>query len=127
MDLNEKTIDRTVIYNGKIVDVEIHTVTLPNGETSTRELVYHNGAVAVCAVTPKKEVVLVKQYRKPVEKPLLEIPAGKLEDDEDRVEAAKRELEEETGYIAKELTHVVDMYGSPGFWMNNYQYILRII
>lgn len=49
-----KTIDRTVIYNGKIVDVEIHTVTLPNGETSTRELVYHNGAVAVCAVTPKK-------------------------------------------------------------------------
>ncbi|MBS3310872.1 NUDIX hydrolase [Staphylococcus aureus] len=101
MDLNEKTIDRTVIYNGKIVDVEIHTVTLPNGETSTRELVYHNGAVAVCALTPKKEVVLVKQYRKPVEKPLLEIPAGKLE--------------EETGYIAKELTHVVDMYGSPGF------------
>ncbi|HEK6347605.1 NUDIX hydrolase [Staphylococcus aureus] len=115
MDLNEKTIDRTVIYNGKIVDVEIHTVILPNGETSTRELVYHNGAVAVCALTPKKEVVLVKQYRKPVEKPLLEIPAGKLEDDEDRVEAAKRELEEETGYIAKELTHVVDMYGSPGF------------
>ena len=92
MDLNEKTIDRTVIYNGKIVDVEIHTVTLPNGETSTRELVYHNGAVAVCALTPKKEVVLVKQYRKPVEKPLLEIPAGKLEDDEHRVEAAKREL-----------------------------------
>ncbi len=81
-------------------------MTLPNGETSTRELVYHNGAVAVCALTPKKEVVLVKQYRKPVEKPLLEIPAGKLEDDEDRVEAAKRELEEETGYIAKELTHV---------------------
>lgn len=92
MDLNEKTIDRTVIYNGKIVDVEIHTVTLPNGETSTRELVYHNGAVAVCALTPKKEVVLVKQYRKPVEKPLLEIPAGKLEDDENRVEAAKREF-----------------------------------
>lgn len=50
MDLNEKTIDRTVIYNGKIVDVEIHTVTLPNGETSTRELVYHNGAVAVLCI-----------------------------------------------------------------------------
>lgn len=69
----------------------------------------------------------MKQYRKSVEKPLLEIPAGKLEDDEDRVEAAKRELEEETGYIAKELTHVVDMYGSPGFAMNNYQFILLII
>ncbi|WP_460374396.1 NUDIX hydrolase, partial [Staphylococcus aureus] len=83
MDLNEKPIDRTVMYNSKIVDVEIHTVTLPNGETSTRELVYNNGAVAVCAVTTKKEVVLVKQYRRQVEKPLLEIPAGTLEDDED--------------------------------------------
>ncbi len=54
-----------------------------------QELVYHNGAVAVCAVTPKKEVVLVKQYRKPVEKPLLEIPAGKLEDDEDQSRSGK--------------------------------------
>lgn len=79
MRLNEKTIDRTVIYNGKIIDLELHDVELPDGSTSKRELVYHNGAVAVCAVTPEDEVLLVKQFRKPAEKPLLEIPAGKLE------------------------------------------------
>ena len=94
MEFNEKTFDRTVIYNGKIIDLEIHDVELPDGNTSRRELVYHNGAVAVCAITPNDEVLLVKQFRKPVEKALLEIPAGKLEQDEVREEAAKRELEE---------------------------------
>ena len=115
MRLNEKTIDRTVIYNGKIIDLELHDVELPDGSTSKRELVYHNGAVAVCAVTPEDEVLLVKQFRKPAEKPLLEIPAGKLEKGEEREEAAKRELQEETGYIASNLEFVTDMYGSPGF------------
>ena len=62
----------------------------------------------------RKEVLLVKQYRKPIEKPLLEIPAGKLEEDEER-KAAKRELEEETGYKANHLTFITHMYGSPGF------------
>ncbi|RIL70989.1 NUDIX hydrolase [Staphylococcus devriesei] len=115
MEFNEKTFDRTVIYNGKIIDLEIHDVELPDGNTSKRELIYHNGAVAVCAITPENEVLLVKQYRKPVEKPLLELPAGKLEEDEEREEAAKRELEEETGYIAKDLELITNMYGSPGF------------
>ena len=115
MRLNEKTIDRTVIYNGSIIDLEVHDVELPDGSTSKRELVFHHGAVAVCAITPENEVLLVKQFRKPADQPLLEIPAGKLEKGEDRKEAAIRELQEETGYIAKELTHVVDMYGSPGF------------
>lgn len=78
-EIKRKTIDRTVIYNGKIIDLELHDVELPDGSTSKRELVYHNGAVAVCAVTPEDEVLLVKQFRKPAEKPLLEIPAGKLE------------------------------------------------
>ena len=71
--------------------------------------------MAVCAITPENEVLLVKQFRKPAEKPLLEIPAGKLEKNEEREEAAKRELEEETGYIAKNLQFVTHMYGSPGF------------
>lgn len=115
MKFDEKTFDRTVIYNGKIIDLEIHDVELPDGNTSKRELIYHNGAVAVCAITPNNEILLVKQFRKPVEKPLLEIPAGKLEKDEEREEAAKRELEEETGYIANELEFITNMYGSPGF------------
>lgn len=66
-EIKRKTIDRTVIYNGKIIDLELHDVELPDGSTSKRELVYHNGAVAVCAVTPEDEVLLVKQFRKPAE------------------------------------------------------------
>ncbi|MDU6447023.1 MAG: NUDIX hydrolase [Staphylococcus epidermidis] len=115
MRLNEKTIDRTVIYNGSIIDLEVHDVELPDGTTSKRELVFHHGAVAVCAITPENEVLLVKQFRKPADQPLLEIPAGKLEKGEDRKEAAIRELQEETGYIASDLQFVTNMYGSPGF------------
>ncbi|OHP75875.1 NUDIX hydrolase [Staphylococcus sp. HMSC062D12] len=115
MDFTETTIDRTVIYNGKIIDLELHEVELPNGKRAKRELIYHNGAVAVCAVTPENEVLLVKQYRKPIEQPLLEIPAGKLEQGEQLESAAKRELSEDTGYVAEHLVHITDMYGSPGF------------
>ncbi|MCG7339691.1 NUDIX hydrolase [Staphylococcus sp. ACRSN] len=115
MELYEKTIHKEEIYNGKIINLEVHDVTLPDGQKSKRELVYHNGAVAVCALTPDNEIILVRQFRKPAEKTMLEIPAGKLEQGEDREEAAKRELEEETGYIAERLELITEMYGSPGF------------
>lgn len=115
MNFKEETTDKEIIYNGKIIDVEVHDVKLPNGNTSKRELVLHNGAVAVCGLTAEKEVPLVKQFRKPAEKCLWEIPAGKLEKDEAREKAAMRELEEETGYQTNELKWITDMYGSPGF------------
>lgn len=115
MNLYEKTTNKTSIYEGKIIDLEVHDVELPNGETSTREIVLHNGAVAVCALTSDNKIVLVEQFRKPLDDTMLEIPAGKLEIGEEREEAAKRELEEETGYKAKSLQLITDMYGSPGF------------
>ncbi|PTL16968.1 ADP-ribose pyrophosphatase [Staphylococcus gallinarum] len=115
MEFYERTIAKEHIYNGKIIDLEVHDVELPDGQTSKRELVFHNGAVAVCALTPDNEIILVRQFRKPAEKTMLEIPAGKLESGEDRIEAAKRELEEETGYIADHLQLIYEMYGSPGF------------
>ena len=115
MELNEKTIAKSTIYNGQIIDLEVHDIALPNGQTSKRELVKHNGAVAVCAITPNNKLVLVKQFRKPIEDALLEIPAGKLELNEDRKIAAHRELEEETGYIAEDLHLITEMYGCPGF------------
>ena len=121
-EIKRKTIDRTVIYNGSIIDLEVHDVELPDGSTSKRELVFHHGAVAVCAITPENEVLLVKQFRKPADQPLLEIPAGKLEKGEDRKEAAIRELQEETGYIASDLQFVTNMYGSPGFSSENFLY-----
>ncbi|MDW5471521.1 NUDIX hydrolase [Staphylococcus equorum] len=115
MNLFEKTLHKESIYKGAIIDLEVHDIELPDGQTSKRELVYHNGAVAVCAINPDNQVILVRQYRKPAEKTLLEIPAGKLEINEERESAAKRELEEETGYIAEKLELITEMYGSPGF------------
>ncbi|EJG0136451.1 NUDIX hydrolase [Staphylococcus pseudintermedius] len=115
MHFEEKTISKESIYKGKIIEVEKHKVSLPNNETAYREVVKHNGAVAICALTPDQQVILVKQYRKALERELLEIPAGKLEPGEDRESAAMRELEEETGYKAKKLTLIGEVYGTPGF------------
>ncbi|MDK4102987.1 NUDIX hydrolase [Staphylococcus pseudintermedius] len=115
MHFEEKTISKESIYKGKIIEVEKHKVSLPNNETAYREVVKHSGAVAICALTPDQQVILVKQYRKALEQELLEIPAGKLEPGEDRESAAMRELEEETGYKAKKLTLIGEVYGTPGF------------
>ncbi|EHT3661317.1 NUDIX hydrolase [Staphylococcus pseudintermedius] len=115
MHFEEKTISKESIYKGKIIEVEKHKVSLPNNETAYREVVKHNGAVAICALTPDQQVILVKQYRKALEQELIEIPAGKLEPGEDRESAAMRELEEETGYKAKKLTLIGEVYGTPGF------------
>lgn len=115
MDFSEKTISTKEIFKGKIIDVTLDTVTLPNGHAATRELVAHPGGVGVICVNNDKDVVLVKQYRKPFDTLVEEIPAGKLEYGEDPAVAAKRELEEETGFKAKNLQHIGTYYSSPGF------------
>ncbi|RAL26535.1 NUDIX hydrolase [Thermoflavimicrobium daqui] len=114
-DLTEKTITTEKIYEGKIISVQVDQVKLPNGERGKRELVKHPGAVGVIAITPDNKLVLVRQFRKPLEKTILEIPAGKLEPDEDPQTCAFRELAEETGYQADSMNHVVSYYTSPGF------------
>ena len=97
-DLEEKTISVEKIFKGKVLDVEVHTVSLPDREVSKRELINHRGAVAVLALTKDNEVILVEQYRKAIEAVTLEIPAGKLEPGEDNKKlSAIRELQEETG------------------------------
>ncbi|MDQ0350920.1 ADP-ribose pyrophosphatase [Alkalibacillus filiformis] len=111
----EKTIHTEKIYEGRIIDVEVDDVTLPNGETSKRELVRHPGAVALIALTDKDKIVMVEQYRKALGKSIIEIPAGKLEAGESPKITAARELEEETGYRAQSLSYVVSYYTSPGF------------
>lgn len=116
-DFEEKTIKRQEIFKGKIIDVYLDDVMLPDGNTAKRELVFHPGGVGVLAITPEDKIVLVKQFRKPLEKILLEIPAGKIETDEGRtpMETGARELEEETGYRGESYEHVTSMYLSPGF------------
>ena len=111
----EKTIATTQIFNGKIIKLQLDEVTLPNGETSKREIIKHPGAVAVIAVTDDNKILFVEQYRKPLEKSLVEIPAGKLEADEKPEITAKRELEEETGYTTDKLELVTSFYTSTGF------------
>ena len=118
IDLEEKTIEVEKIFEGRVLDLEVHTVTLPNGETSTRELINHRGAVAILALTKNDEVVLVEQYRKAIEQVTLEIPAGKLEPGEDNKKlSAIRELKEETGYEVTEdqLTKLFDVHVALGY------------
>ncbi|MFD1171639.1 NUDIX hydrolase [Oceanobacillus picturae] len=111
----EKTINTTSIYEGKVVDLRVAEVSLPNGKTAKRELIKHPGAVAVIPITKDNKIVLVEQFRKPLEKSLVEIPAGKVEIGEAPEVTARRELEEETGYTTNELSFVTSFYTSPGF------------
>lgn len=113
--LEEKTISTEHIFSGKVIRLQVDEVELPNGKTSKREIVKHPGAVAIIAITSDKKLVLVEQYRKAMERVLVEIPAGKLEKGEEPYDTAMRELEEETGYACKELELIASFYTSPGF------------
>ena len=111
----EKTIQSQPIFKGKVISLKVDDVTLPNGETSKREIVNHPGAVAIIAITGEGKLVVVEQYRKALERSIIEIPAGKLEPGELPEITAARELEEETGYGCNELTYLQSFATSPGF------------
>ena len=115
MEFFENTIDEKTIYNGKIINLKVKTVELPDGKVSKRELVEHPGGVAILAFKDAETILFVEQFRKPFEKKLLELPAGKLEKGEDPAVCAERELEEETGYKTKKLTFLGKVLTSPGF------------
>ncbi len=115
MDYNEKTVSSKSVYNGNIINVELMTVTLPDGRQATRDIVRHPGASAVIALNEKGEMYMVRQFRKPLEAESLEIPAGKLDHGEDPLECARRELKEETGLSAGRLKHIVSIHSTPGF------------
>ncbi len=115
MVFEEKTVETKEIYDGYIVKVRLDTVLMPDGKTAKRDIVMHPGGVGIVALTDKGEILLVKQFRKPIEKAIYEIPAGKLDKNEDSLVCGLRELEEETGYKCKELKYLGYMYPSPGF------------
>lgn len=114
-NFEEKTTSSREIFSGKILRLRVDDVTLPDGAESKREIVEHPGAVAIVAVNSSRELLLVKQYRKPIEQVTLEIPAGLLEKGEEPKDCGARELEEETGYQANNLQHLTTCYTSPGF------------
>lgn len=113
--LIEKELSSKQLFSGRVIDVYLQEVELPNGKTSTREIVKHPGAVAVIALTEDNKIVMVEQFRKPMERMMVEIPAGKLEKGEKPEYTARRELEEETGYTCGSLKHLISFYTSPGF------------
>ncbi len=115
MDFKEKILSTKDIFSGRVFKVKVHAVELPDKKASTREIVEHNGGVGVIAVTPEREVFMVSQYRIAADAMMLEIPAGKLEKGEDPYDAGMRELEEETGYKAKELIPLGSYYATPGY------------
>ncbi len=118
MIFEEETISSERIYEGKILNLRRDRVRVHNGQESYREIVEHNGGVAIAAVTPEGKMVLVRQYRKAAGKALLEVPAGKIEKDESsHLEVAIRELKEETGYTAGQMTLITHFYASVGYSM----------
>jgi len=113
--LQEKTTKSEEIYIGRVVHLRKDEVTLPNGKKSTREIVEHPGAVVILAQNNKDQLIMVRQFRKAVEQVLLELPAGTLEPSEKIIDCAYRELEEETGYRAKNWEKLFEFYSAPGF------------
>lgn len=115
MNLFEKTVSKEIVYNGEIFDVEKIKVSLPDGKFSNRDVVRHNGGVAVLAVKDNGKILFVEQFRKAIDSTLLEIPAGKLEKGEDPFKCAERELEEETGYKSHNIKFMGKVVMAPGF------------
>jgi ADP-ribose pyrophosphatase len=113
--MKEEILSTETIFDGRIVHLRVHTVRLPDGRQSKRELIHHQGAVAIVALDETQHVLLVKQYRTGTGSDTYEIPAGILEKDEDPLEAVARELREETGYRPLNLEALGGIYVSPGY------------
>ncbi len=107
-------ISTRTVFKGRRVRVEAGEVTLPNGVSCYKEVVRHPGAVVILPFVSNSEIIMIRQYRYPVNEWIYELPAGTLEEGEDPVETAYRELEEETGYKARVLKHLITFYTTPG-------------
>lgn len=115
-DFYEKTITRKSIFKGHVIEVAVDEVELVDGTRATRELVFHQGAVAILALTADKKIVLVKLFRKALERAIIEIPAGKIESNETSpLQTAYRELEEETALRPASMKPIFEFALSPGF------------
>jgi ADP-ribose pyrophosphatase len=116
MPLTQKNKTQTkYIYKGNIISVRLDTLVMPNGANKSKEIIEHNGGVVIAARTDPGHIILVQQYRYPVDESLYELPAGTVEVGEKPEVCAARELIEETGYQAHAWTKLAQMYSAPGF------------
>lgn len=113
--LVEKRVRKVPVYKGKSVNFHVDHVELPDGKPATREYMDHPGAVGVLPFLDKKTIVLVRQFRYPVDEVTLEMPAGKLDKGEKPLPCVKRELQEETGYTAGVIEPLIDYWPTPAF------------
>ena len=111
----DKVLASRSIYEGRAFKVRVDTVTKPDGKTTTRDIVEHPDCICVVALDDDGQVMLVKQYRHATGKTLLEIPAGGIDDGESTVEAVKRELQEEIGYLPTVIEDMGGFYAAPGY------------
>jgi len=113
--MEERTLDSKRIFDGRVLSLRVDRVLLPNGRETTREVVEHTDCVAIVAIDSQDNVILVRQYRTPAGRVLVEIPAGGIEPGEQPIESAIRELEEETGHTAGKVERIGGFYSSPGY------------
>ena len=114
-NLTEKTLSKEEIFKGRVINLDVETVELPNKKTSTREIVSHPGGVAVLAVDEDKNAYMVTQFRSPYKETVFEVPAGKLDKGEDHLSCGIRELKEETGLTAEKMHYMGCIFPSPGY------------
>ena len=115
MNLKETKLSSKNVFQSRLLDVRKDEVELPNGKTSTREWINHPGAVCCVPILPDGKIALIKQYRYPVQSEMIELPAGKLDPNEEPEECAMRELQEEIGYRPKKLTFLTHIHPAVGF------------
>ncbi|MBE6781698.1 MAG: NUDIX hydrolase [Ruminococcaceae bacterium] len=116
MNLDEKKVKSNLLYDGRIIKLYNDQILLPNEKTAFREYVKHPGGVCVVPITEENEILLVRQYRYPYSKQVVEIPAGKRDSAfEDTLEGGKRELKEELGVEAKNFVFLGEFYPTPGY------------
>ncbi|CAG0124248.1 partial ADP-ribose pyrophosphatase, partial [Rhodocyclaceae bacterium] len=124
MDLKETRLDSAVVYDGSFMQVRKDHARLPDGQVHTREYIVHPGAVAVLALLDNGSLVMERQYRYAPQQEFMEIPAGKIDHNEDILITAQRELLEETGYVAREWTHLTTTWPCIGYSDERIEYFL---
>jgi ADP-ribose pyrophosphatase len=110
----EKLVKREDIFKGKLLTLHVDTVRMPDGYETKREVIEHPGAAVIVAIDGKEQVLLVRQYRHAIGREMLELPAGTREKDEPAEQTAPRELQEETGYTARNWEPLAHFFSSPG-------------
>ncbi len=114
-DLTEHTLSSETVYRGRLLHAKLDRVRLPNGGESTREYLIHPGATVILPLFENGDILLERQHRYPLRRDFIELPAGKIDPDEDDLVCAQRELLEETGHVAEQWTYLMTQYPCIGY------------